>query len=383
MTIKLYDAVVIGAGVFGVWTAYHLRNSGKTVLLVDAYGAGNSRSSSGDESRGVRIGYGSDELYTRSAMRSLRQWLELLEDRKCRHLFQRTGSLWMGKKEDPYMRETSRVLQRVGAKLEEFSGTELAKRYPQFNSEDIEWATLEPDSGALLARQVVGVVMDSFLDKGGEYLMGKVSAPAQISNFTCVTTESGEKISAGVFVFACGPWLAKVFPELLGRRLFVTRQEVFYFGAPSGVGYRPGNMPVWCHQDDQAYGFPDLENRGVKSAFDNYGTPFDPDTEERLVSKEGLAQMRAYLARRVPALAQALVVETRVCQYENTSNGDFLLDRHPGAANVWLVGGGSGHGFKHGPAVGQYVSEQIDGSGEVEARFLLASKGTVQNRIVF
>jgi len=380
---RLYDVVVIGAGVFGVWIAYHLRESRNRVLLVDAFGAGNSRSSSGDESRVIRVGYGADELYTRSAVHSLQKWLEILEHRKCDHLFQRTGSLSMGKKNDPYLRNTARVLKRTGVKMEEFSGDELNKRYPQFNPEGIEWATLEPQSGAILARHAVRAVLDAYIEKGGDYTIVRVSPPGQVQNLSSVITADGDEISAAVFIFACGPWLAKMFPKLLGKRLFVTRQEVFYFGSSNGTQYKPERMPVWCHQDDHCYGLPDLDGRGVKAVPDYYGPPFDPDADDRLVSNEGLVQMRTYLTRRVPGLAHARVVETRVCQYENTSNGDFLLDRHPEADNVWLAGGGSGHGFKHGPAVGEYLSGQIDGMGKAEPRFSLRSKGTTQNRTVF
>jgi glycine/D-amino acid oxidase-like deaminating enzyme len=82
-------------------------------------------------------------------------------------------------------------------------------------------------------------------------------------------------------------------------------------------------------------------------------------------------------------LKEAPLLETRVCQYENTSNGDFLIDRHPAFDNVWLVGGGSGHGFKHGPALGEYVAARVVEGGPVEPRFTLATKGTVQQRAVF
>ena len=99
---------------------------------------------------------------------------------------------------------------------------------------------------------------------------------------------------------------------------------------------------------------------------------------------EGLAETRRYLTRRLPDLKDAPVTETEVCQYENTSNGDFLIDLHPELENVWLVGGGSGHGFKHGPVVGEYVAARIAGSNEgIEPRFSLATKAREQNRVVY
>ena len=115
---------------------------------------------------------------------------------------------------------------------------------------------------------------------------------------------------------------------------------------------------------------PDLEGRGFKIALDRHGVRVDPDTQSRIVSEEVAAEVRRYVARRFPGLRDAPIVETRVCQYENTSSGDFLIDRHPEIENVWFVGGGSGHGFKHGPAVGEYVAGRVlDGAAGGSAIF--------------
>lgn len=143
------------------------------------------------------------------------------------------------------------------------------------------------------------------------------------------------------------------------------------------------HMPVWIDFNDLVYALPNLENRGFKLAIDAHGPEFDPDTGDRVVSESSLLAVRAYLNRRVPALSHAPVTETRICQYENTSNGDFLIDRHPDFDNVWLVGGGSGHGFKHGPAVGEYVVKLLSGDAQVEPRFELASKGPKHQRQVY
>jgi glycine/D-amino acid oxidase-like deaminating enzyme len=96
-----------------------------------------------------------------------------------------------------------------------------------------------------------------------------------------------------------------------------------------------------------------------------------------------MAHVQEFVARRFPALKDAPIVGAEVCQYENTSNGDFLIDRHPGLSNVWLVGGGSGHGFKHGPAVGEYVADRIADGKPVDAKFSLATKQKVQKRTVY
>ena len=184
-------------------------------------------------------------------------------------------------------------------------------------------------------------------------------------------------------MFACGPWLHKVAPRALGGRIFPTRQQVFFFGVPKGdARFAPPAMPTWIDFGQGFYGMPDLEGRGFKIANDQHGPAFDPDTGERVPTPEALAEARAFMEERFPGMRGAPLVESRVCQYENTSNGDFVIDRHPGFDNVWLCGGGSGHGFKHGPAVGEFTAERVLKGDATHPRFTLASKQTEQKRSV-
>jgi sarcosine oxidase len=385
-TSKNYDVAVIGAGVFGAWTAYHLRRSGQTVALLDAYGAANSRASSGGESRVIRMGYGADEIYTRWAMRSLSLWQEFSRQVE-EPLFHRTGVLWMAREDDPYSVNSMRTLQKLGVPFEKLPRAELEKRYPQIAFGSVTWGILEPDSGALMARRAVQRVVQEALKSGAVYLpeaIGPVTGPTAKARLDSLTTRSGLSVRAANFIFTCGPWLPKLFPDLLKDRIHPTRQEVFFFGPdPGDWRFAPPLMPVWVDFGDETYGIPNLENRGFKIAPDRHGPLFDPDRGERVVTTEGLRAVRTFLAQRFPGLKDAPLLETRVCQYENTSNGDFLIDRHPAFDNVWLVGGGSGHGFKHGPALGEYVAARVVEGGTVEARFTLATKGTVRKRAVF
>jgi glycine/D-amino acid oxidase-like deaminating enzyme len=172
-------------------------------------------------------------------------------------------------------------------------------------------------------------------------------------------------------VFACGPWLGQLFPDVVGRRIIATRQEVFFFGTPAGdTRYDVGTLPAWVHIGERlVYGLPSHERRGLKVADDTAGDEVDPTTMERSPSAAGLAGARAILGARFPAMANAPLVEARVCQYEASSDGHFLVDRHPGLENVWLVGGGSGHGFKMGPAVGEHVAAVVQGRAAVHSLF--------------
>ncbi len=378
-----YDVTVIGAGVFGAWIAYQLRQAGKKVALLDAYGAANSRASSGGESRVIRMGYGADEIYARWSLRSLSLWQDFFQ-RVGQPLFHRTGVLWMAREQDAYSVSSVQTLQKLGVRFEKLSRSELEKRYPQITFGPVTWGILEPESGALLARRAVQAVVQEALRNGVDYLPEAVRAPTGKGRLAHITTRSGARVSAGSFVFACGPWLPKVFPDLLEGRIHPTRQEVFFFGAaPGDRRFAPPALPVWADFGEEIYGIPDLENRGFKIAFDRHGPAFDPDAGARQVTAEGEAAVRKYLANRFPGLKDAPLLESRVCQYENTSNGDFLIDRHPAFDNVWLVGGGSGHGFKHGPAMSEYVAARIMEGGAIEPRFTLATKGKLRKRTVY
>ena len=379
---RTYDAAVIGAGVFGAWTAYRLQQAGQRVILIDSYGPSNSRASSGGESRVIRMGYGSDEIYTQWSIRSLVQWKEFF-DSAGEQLFHPTGVLWLAKEDDRNAAASLETLAKAGVNAEKLSPKDMEKRFPQIAVDDLAWGLYEPESGVLMARRAVQALVRETLKLGAEYLQGAVQAPSGRGQVNAVMTAKGETIQAGIFVFACGAWLPKIFPDLLGTRIFPTRQEVFHFGVPAGVAsFRPPAFPVWMTMGE-VYGLPDLENRGAKIACDRHGPAIDPDNAERTPSAESLAEMRAYLGHRFPALRNAPLVESRVCQYENTSTGDFLIDRHPDFSNVWLVGGGSGHGFKHGPALGEYVTARLLEGSPVEARFSLATKATLQKRAVY
>jgi monomeric sarcosine oxidase len=380
-----YDVIVIGAGVFGSWTAYCLRKSGARVLLLDAYGPANARASSGGESRIIRMGYGADEVYTRWSMNALPKWKELFAQADRPELFQPTGVLWIAHEGQPYALDTLATLARLGVRLEKLVLGDLRQRFAQIYFEDDCWGIFEPESGVLMARRAIRAVVEQAERDGVEYRPGAVRPPAKAKGtLSDVVTAGGNTFSATHFVFACGPWLPKLFPDLLGSRIFPSRQEVFFFGVPPGdKAFAAPAMPTWLKVKDEFYGMPDIENRGLKIAHDRHGPAADPDTQSRTPTSEALTLARTYVARRFPALRDAPVVETRVCQYENTSTGDFLIDRHPQMENVWLVGGGSGHGFKHGPSLGEYVAARVLRGGAIEPRFSLATKGLVQSRVVF
>ena len=376
--------VVVGAGVFGAWTAHHLLRAGHQVTLVDAQGPAHSRASSGGESRMTRAAYGKDAIYARMAHDSLGQW-KALSALSGLPIFHPTGVLFFAAGNEPYIADSIAVGRRLGFTSEAMTRAQMARRFPMIDFSGIDIGVYEPGFGALMARRSVETLVDRFVRTGGTYRHAAVMPPAPGKPLHSLTLSTGETLPADRFVFAAGPWLGKLFPGLLANRIFATRQEVFFFGTPPGdLRFTGPAMPGWAdfNGGDLYYGFPDLEGRGVKFARDTHGPLVDPDTQSRRFSDQALADVIAFRDHRFPLLRGAPLTESRVCQYENSSNGDFLIDRHPQMSNVVLVGGGSGHGFKHGPEVGRLAAALVSGASQTEPRFTLATKAATQKREV-
>ena len=370
-------AVVVGAGAFGGFSALELLRRGWRVTLVDAWGPGNSRASSGGETRVIRGVYGKERVYTEMAARAFKLWHEH-EARWKRRLYHRTGALWMISGAGPYARDAMPILRENGFAYEELTPAEASRRYPQIAFEGIDWALFEKEAGYLLARQACAQVVEGFVAEGGSYRVASAAPPSIAGGrLEGLRLSDGTTLAADAWVFACGPWLPKVFPDVVGALIQPTRQEVFYFGTPDGDRrFDEDRFPVWVEIPRFFYGIPGNDRRGFKIADDARGAPFDPTDGERLASAEGLRSAREYLARRFPPLANAPLVESRVCQYENSTDSHFVIDRHPGAENVWIAGGGSGHGFKHGPAVGEVVARAVAGEKAPDPLFSLSRHRT-------
>ncbi|MFN2572460.1 MAG: FAD-dependent oxidoreductase [Gemmatimonadales bacterium] len=365
---------VVGAGAFGGWTALYLRRQGARVTLLDAWGPGNSRASSGGETRVIRATYGPRAVYTRMAARALVLWKEH-EQRWRRKLYHGIGVLWLVESDEQYEQAALPILRDAHVQFEQLTGPDVARRYPQINCDRVRWAILEKDGGYLTARRACAAVLEGFLAEGGEYRQLAVQPVVPAGDrVASLTLSDGSRLTADSFVFACGPWLGSLFPDVIGDRVRATRQEVFFFGAPPGdLRFTEEAMPVWAdHGTRFFYGIPGNEWRGFKVADDTRGPVFDPTAGERTPTPAGLQNAREYLAYRFPGLKDAPLLESRVCQYEESPDEHFIIDRHPGAGNVWLVGGGSGHGFKHGPAVGELVARLVLSGALPDEQFRLA-----------
>jgi glycine/D-amino acid oxidase-like deaminating enzyme len=281
--------------------------------------------------------------------------------------------LWFAHGDDGFEGRSLSVLQRMEIPVERLDRGEIEHRWPQISARQVAWALFEPEGGALLARRGTLAVTRAFGEDGGRVHIGVVQSPDQTDGdhgrLVRLRLGDGSSLEADAFIFACGPWLKRLLPDVAGSLLTVTRQEVIYFAPPPGDGrFDATRLPTWVDYDRAFYGIGSVEGRGLKVAPDWPGPEADPDHQERRVSDELVEAARNFCGDLFPAMAGRPVSEGRVCQYESTADTHFIIDRHPEWSNAWIVGGGSGHGYKHGPAIGDYVAALVTGDEPAAAR---------------
>jgi sarcosine oxidase len=372
---------VIGAGAFGGWTALHLRRAGAEVTLVDAWGPGNAGASSGGETRVIRTIYGPTRKYVEMAARALELWREW--DRTSgEQFYKKTGVLWMTGKDHSYARQSLPFLRDLKLQYEEMEPAAAGKRWPQISFEGVTKVFLEHEAGYLLARHACDAVARELVRIGGTYRQAAVASITPEGKRPNVHLADGARLEADRYVFACGPWLGRLFPDVIGSRVRSSRQEVYYLGTPPGDSrFIEPQLPVWIEQSDQLmYGIPGNLHRGFKIADDARGGEFDPTDGDRNPSPDLERAVRAFVSRRFPALKNAPVLGSEVCQYENSPDGNFIVDRHPQMPDLWIAGGGSGHGYKMGPAIGEILARLVREDAPADSFFSLARLGLPPRR---
>jgi glycine/D-amino acid oxidase-like deaminating enzyme len=367
------DVAVLGAGVFGGWTALNLREMGLSVVLIDQYGPGNSKSSSGGEIRGMRATYGAQEHYSRWAMTAMELW-KIREAEFGTRLFYQCGGLQVNREWTKQLTATRATFDKLKIPYEVVQHDDLVRRWPQMATETNEFfGFYTPFGGVLKAHDACVAVARAFEKKGGKFLLAKAAlGPRTGAKLQSLTLSSGETISAGTFVVAAGPWLLTMFPEVLKNKLMVAKRGYYMVGVPAGdFRFSYPNLP------NTGIGVPSVDGLGLAVLMGSGSKPVDPDTHDRVPTAEDKATIKQMLTSRFPALQDQPILNAHICQSDNTVDGNFIIDRHPEMENVWLVGGGSYHGFKFGPVSGDYIAHRVvgrDKSPELASLFTIKAE---------
>ena len=355
------QVVIVGAGTFGASLAWWLAREGEDVTLVDQFEPGDRRATSGGETRLIRCGHGDSAYYTALAWRARTLWREL-EAESGADLFVECGIAWFAHGEDGWEAESERTIRAQGIPCEHLEPAAAAELFPSLGTDDLAWVLFEPHTGVLRAQRAVQALATQAAQHGARIVRSRATPDGPAA-----ALEDGTRLEGDRVVWACGPWLGRLFPEHVTLR--VTLQELLFFDG--GPEWR--RAPGWCDYDRAGYGTPDLDELGAKAAADYEGPEFDPDAAlpERATTEP---LVREYFAERFPALAGAPLRESRTCRYETTPDTNFIAAPHPEHPGVWLVGGGSGHGFKHGPAMAERLAAALRGEAALPAMFELGER---------
>jgi glycine/D-amino acid oxidase-like deaminating enzyme len=348
------SALIVGAGVFGAALADRLVADGWEVTLVDRFEPGDPRSESGGETRLLRYSHGADDFYTASAWRARAAWREL-------GVLVEGGLVWFARRPDGWEADSERMLRSQGIPVERLDPAEVARLLPSLAVDDLAFGLLEPAAGVLRASDGVRALVERARAGGLSVVRGEAQPDGDGARV------DGRRLEADRVVWACGAWLAGLFPSLVQLR--ITRQELALFDA--GPGWGPLG---WIDFDASAYGHSTIEPYGFKVASDREGEPVEPGLRPERASDAGLAAARDYLAMRFPGLASAPLRSSPSCHYSLTPDAGFLFAPHPEHERVWLLGGGSGHGYKHGPAVAEHAAAVLAGAAQPQPRFALGER---------
>lgn len=346
------EAVVVGAGIAGAMTALYLRRAGLSVTLVDAWHPGHARAASAGTHRLIRSTHGTDELYTLWSREARLRWMELSRQ-VGRRLYYESGVVVLAAEGHSEWEDAAQVtFSRLGIPFFIVPPHELPIRLPVVNPQGIAYGLWEPESGFIMSRDALVATVGLFRSEGGKFQLGKVETDESER-----PTLDGKPLQADLVVMACGAWMGKLFPRTLGRLLTIVRQDVILVSPSAGDNrYDWRNMPGWIDHGYPAYGVPAVGGHGFKAAFAWHHAAMDIDRSDRVTDPSTVARCRRYLATRFPELADSVITDQKVCQIVNTPDRHFIIDRHPDHENVVLVTGGSGHLYKHGPVVGEFVA---------------------------
>ena len=373
----MFDAIVVGLGAVGSAAVYQLARRGAKVLGIDRYSPPHALGSSHGDTRITRLAIGEGAQYTPLVMRSHEIWREI-ERETGRQLLTLTGGLIISSSARKatthvanFFDNTLAAARRFGIAHEILDAGAIRTRFPQFNVADNEVGYFEPTAGfvrpeaSIEAQLALGENQGAVLH-GNERVAEFSDAGASVQ----VVTDRA-RYQARQLILCAGPWLPELIAPDVARHFTITRQVMYWFGAPI-ERFGPSAFPVWIWelQDRRhvIYGFPAIDgpSGGAKVATEQYEETTTPEAAPREVSEAEMREMHRHLvAPYLPALGQRCV-RAAPCLYTATPDFHFVIDRLPATPNVIVASACSGHGFKHSAAVGEGLAQMVlDGGSRV------------------
>jgi len=354
-----FDVVVCGLGAMGTAAAQHLARRGKRVLGIERYASGHDRGSSHGRTRIIRLGYFEHPSYVPLLRHAYGLWRDL-ERAAGRELLHVTGIAEIGPPNGALVKGTLGSARIHDLPHEVIPAPELMRRFRAFRVPPDYVAVLQPDGGMLEAEGAVTAQL-ALATAAGAHIRNneRVRALEPHPNYVRIVTDRGS-VDAGAAIVTVGPWLPSFLPAL-GAPLRVTREVMTWFAPADAQLFSPGRTPVFIIESRHGmhYGIPphgDI-HAGIKVAKHHHrNEAVDPDAYDRKVSADDEALIRVVLAEHIPA-ANGRLVAAKTCLYTMTPDGDFLIDRLPGASNVIVASPCSGHGFKFAPVIGEIVAD--------------------------
>ena len=371
-----YDVIVVGAGIFGVTAALALRRRQATVALLDPGPLPHPLAASTDVSKVVRMEYGADELYMAMVEEALDGW-HRWNDAWDEPLYHETGVVMLARAPlapGDFEYESYQSLRRRGHRPERLGAEEIARRFPAWKPGAFVDGFFHARGGYAESGRVVAALVGQAEDQGVDVYEGRAVAALirDGGRVTGVRTEGGETFHADHVLVAAGSWTYLLVPEL-APYMRATGHPVFHLRPANPELFSPPDFPVFTADVSKTgwYGFPLHPREGVvKIANHGVGVRLNPATDERVVTEEDVARLRAFMADTLPDLAQAPIVYTRRCLYADTLDEHLWIDGHPDLEGLSVATGGSGHGFKFAPILGDLIVDVVEGrENEWLARF--------------
>ena len=370
------DIQIIGAGIFGLTAAISLKKRGYKVRVVHDGSIPHHLAASTDISKAVRMEYGSDEFYFKMAEKSIHgwhNWNELFGTK----LYHEVGFLMLCRKkletlEQDFEYSSYKMLSRHGYHPSRIDQTTLKADYPALKAESFQEAVFNPVAGYAEASKTVNTLAEFAESLGVQFndhseVIDLVQTNGRV---TGVKTQNGKVFHADHTVIASGAFSPDLVPDLKPW-IKATAHPVFWLKPRNPKPLMVPSLSVFTADISNTgwYGFPYLREPGVfKIAKHSAGEELDPMESDRRVTDAEVNDMRKFLNMYFPDVASSPLINTRKCLYTDTLDGHFLIDRHPRLEQLTLATGGSGHGFKMAPVLGDLIANAVE-TGERVERF--------------